>query len=158
MDFAGSYTFHVPQDMLWAALQDPVVLGAVVHACSGVEKIRENNYIGTLQFKAGGVQGIFKGTIKLFNVLAPNGYSVEINGTGIPGVVRGTGAMHLETHDQETLMHYEGKVQFGGRIASVGQRMLEPAVRTIIQESFEALDTYLLVELKHQRGGTKPLG
>jgi len=84
MDIAGSYTFHVPQGMVWAALQDPLVLGAVVHTCWGVEKVGENEYVGTLQFKAGSVQGVFKGTIKLLNIQALESYDVEVNGKGFP--------------------------------------------------------------------------
>jgi uncharacterized protein len=156
MDITGSYTFQVPQLIVWAALQDPLVLGAVVHTCWGVEKVAENEYIGTLQFKAGSIQGVFKGTIKLSNIQEPDSYNVEVTGKGIPGVVRVTGGMHLEANDNETTMHYAGKAQFGGRMASVGQRMLELAVKAMIQESFAALNKYLLLKLKHQRD-TKPL-
>jgi carbon monoxide dehydrogenase subunit G len=156
MDIAGIYTFQVPQKMVWAALQDPIVLGAVVRTCWGVEKVAENQYVGTLQFKAGTIQGIFKGTIKLSNLRAPDSYEIEVNGKGIPGVVRVTGGMRLETNGNNTIMHYSGKSQFGGRMASVGQRVLELAVRAMIQESLQALDQYLLVELKHQQDNQPP--
>ena len=151
MDIAGNYTFRVPQKLVWSALQDPIVLGAVVRTCWGVEKVADNQYIGTLQFKAGTIQGIFKGTIKLSNLREPDSYDIEVNGKGIPGVVRVTGGMRLETDGKQTVMQYSGKAQFGGRMASVGQRVLELAVRAMIHESFEALDQYLLVELKHQQ-------
>jgi len=65
--------------------------------------------------------------------------------------------MRLEATGNETIMHYRGNAQFGGRIASVAQRVVDQAVQAMIRESFDALDRYLLTESKY-KGNTKPLG
>jgi carbon monoxide dehydrogenase subunit G len=56
--------------------------------------------------------------------------------------------MSLEAQKDQTIMHYQGNIQFGGRIASVGSRMLDTAVRTMMEQSFEILNVYLMTKYK----------
>ena len=151
MHISGEYTFNAPQDIVWKALQDPLVLGAVVHTCWGVEKIAENQYTGILQFKIGSMQGTFKGKINLANVVPPTSYDIEVHGNGLLGVANVKGSLKVESVEEDkTLMHYQGEAQFGGRIASVGSRLLESAVHAMLDQSLLALNKYLQVEVKRR--------
>ena len=58
--------------------------------------------------------------------------------------------MQLEARDQQTYMDYSGQAQVGGRIASVGQRLMDSAARSIIRQSLEALNEYLKIEVAKQ--------
>jgi hypothetical protein len=44
-------------------------------------------------------------------------------------------------------MVYSGRAQVGGRIASVGQRLMDSAARSIIRQSLEALNEYLKIQM-----------
>ncbi len=58
--------------------------------------------------------------------------------------MNGTGNVFL--HDQgdgTTLMKYDGEVQIGGKLASVGQRLLDTASKSIIRQGLEALNLAL---------------
>lgn len=155
MHISGEYTFDAPQDIVWAALQDPLVLGAVVPTCWGVEKIAEHQYTGILQFKIGSMQGTFKGKINLLNVVAPTSYDIQVTGNGLLGVATVKGNLGIETVENGTKMHYQGEAQFGGRIASVGSRLLESAVHVMLDQSLVALNKYLKVEVtKRQKTST----
>ena len=152
MHISGDYTFEAPQDIVWEALQDPLVLGAVVHTCWGVEKIAEYQYTGILQFKIGSMQGTFKGKINLANVVAPTSYDIQVSGNGLLGVANVKGSLRIETvEENKTKMHYQGEAQFGGRIASVGSRLLESAVNAMLNQSLVALNKYLQVEVKKRQ-------
>jgi uncharacterized protein len=151
MEIAGDYTFDIPQDVVWEALQDPNVLGAVVPGGQGFTQVGENQYTGNLQIKVGPVQGTFEGKINLRDILPPQSYTIEVDGKGAPGFVKATGAMQLEARGAaQTFMTYSGQAQVGGRIASVGQRLMESAARSIIRQSLDALNEYLKVKVVSQ--------
>jgi hypothetical protein len=47
--------------------------------------------------------------------------------------------MRLEEDGDMTLLHYSGDAQVGGRLASVGQRLLDTSANAIIRQSLEGL-------------------
>ena len=151
MQISGEYTFDAPQEIVWQTLQNPLIYGAVVPTCLGVEKVADNLYTGVLQFKLGSMQGSFKGNVNLSNVNPPASYDIEIYGNGLLGIANVQGSLKVATVENKTLVHYEGEAQFGGRIASVGSRLLENAVNALLDESLDALDKYLQVELKKHK-------
>jgi uncharacterized protein len=150
MDIAGEYTFDAPQKMVWEALLDPNVLGAVMPGGKGFEQTGDNQYSGLLEVKVGPVQGTFQGQIKLSDIIPPQHYQIEVSGTGAPGHVKAIGSLHLQARDQQTFMEYSGQAQVGGRIASVGQRLMDSAARSIIRQSLEGLNEYLKIEAAKQ--------
>jgi hypothetical protein len=88
----------------------------------------------------GPVQGKFRGTVKLEDMVAPESYVMKVDGRGPAGFVNGAGNIRLEQTDDGAIMHYEGDAQVGGRIASVGQRLLDSSARSITKQSLQALD------------------
>lgn len=149
MDVAGEYTFDAPQAIVWEALRDPDVLGSVLPGGEGIEEIGENEYEGKLKIKVGPVQGKFKGNIKLENIVAPDSYDITVSGKGAPGFVKGSGSLQLSPADDadKTHMVYSGKAQVGGRIASVGQRLLDASSKSIIRQSLDALNAYVVAKV-----------
>lgn len=146
MDIAGDYTFDAPQKMVWDALQDPHVLGSIMPGGKRFEKVADNQFEGVLEVKVGPVQGTFQGEINLSDIVEPVSYQMQVDGKGAPGFVKATGKVHLETRDSHTFMEYSGQAHVGGRIASVGQRLMDSAARSIIRQSLEALNEYLKVQ------------
>ncbi len=153
MDVAGEYTFDGPQDIVWEALRDPDVLGTILPGGEGIDEIGENEYEGKLKIKVGPVQGKFKGNIKLENINAPNSYDITVNGKGAPGFVKGSGTLELSTAgENKTHMVYSGTAQVGGRIASVGQRLLDASSKSIIRQSLDALNAYVVAKISADSG------
>ncbi len=150
MDIRGDYLFDAPQKLVWDALLDPNALGSVMPGGKGFEQTSEFQYSGVLEVKVGPVQGTFQGKIHLSDIIAPEHYQIEVDGKGPAGFVKATGQFHLEARDQQTHMEYSGQAQVGGRIASVGQRLMESAARSIIRQSLEGLNEYLKIEAAKQ--------
>lgn len=150
MDLAGEYLFDAPQDLVWEAVQDPDVLGSVMPGGEGVKEIGENEYQTRLKIKVGPVQGKFKGKIKLENIVAPESYDIIVDGKGAPGFVKATGSLKLSPQGEKTLCTYSGKARVGGRIASVGQRLLDASSKAIVNQSLEALNEYLKVQVQRR--------
>jgi uncharacterized protein len=157
MDISGDYLFDAPQNMVWEALLDPNVLGSIMPGGQGIEEVGENAYKGMLQIKIGPVQGTFQGDIQLTDIKAPESYHINVDGKGAPGFVKATGQLQLEGRDNnQTFMTYSGQAQIGGRIASVGQRLIDSSARSIIRQSLEALNEYLKVKVAEQAASLVP--
>lgn len=150
MELTGEYTFDAPQDLVWQALQDPQVLASVMPGGEEFEEVGENEYAGLLNIKIGPVQGKFKGNITLSDIVPPESYRIEVDGKGPPGFVKANGGLKLSGQGDKTHMAYEGKAQVGGRIASVGQRLLDTSAKSIVRQSLEGLNEYLKVQAAAQ--------
>jgi len=136
---AGDYRFNAPASEVWKALLDPVVLAAVMPGCEKLELI-DDAYVGELNIKVGPVQGKFQGKVVLADVVEEQGYTMTVDGRGAPGFVKAKAAVKLTPEGPETLMVYDADAQVGGRIASVGQRLIDSSARAIIKESLEGLN------------------
>ncbi len=146
MEVSGEYVFDAPREMVWEALQDPEVLGKVMPGGQGFEEVGENEYAGMLDVKVGPVQGKFKGQIVLSDLVAPESYAMSVDGKGAPGFVKANGSMKLTEQGDQTHIAYEGTARIGGRIASVGQRLLDASAKSIIRQSLEGLNEYFKAE------------
>ena len=140
MDLAGTYTFDAPRDEVWQALMDPAVLVSIMPGCESLEEVGENEYQTTLKIKVGSVQGKFKGNIELLEINEPDSYRMKVDGQGPSGFMKGDGHVKLESQGDSTLMHYTGTAQVGGRIASVGQRLLDSSAKAITKQSLDGLN------------------
>jgi carbon monoxide dehydrogenase subunit G len=113
-----------------------------------VRQVSDNQYTGVLFFRVGTIAGTFQGNIELLNIQEPDSYDIKVQGSSPVGQVQINGGMNLEAKGDQTLMSYQGTFQFGGRIASVGSRVLEIAVRSVINQSFDTLSRYLILKYK----------
>ena len=139
MKLAGSYTFDAPRDVVWQAFLDPEVLAKALPGTEKLEKVGENDYKGAMKVKIGPVQGTFQGTVALSDLHPPESYNMLVNGRGPAGFMKGEGNIKLEDQGQTTLLHYEGDAQVGGRLASVGQRLIDSTSKVLTRQALENL-------------------
>jgi hypothetical protein len=59
----------------------------------------------------------------------------------------------LENEDGRTLLKYEGDMQVGGRLASVGQRLIDTASKSMIQQGLESLNNSLRARAEAEAEG-----
>lgn len=149
MELAGTYIFAAPRDVVWQALMDPEVLAKVMPGCEKLDQLAENQYKGVLNVRVGPVQGKFEGLVTISEVNEPESYTLQVDGRGAAGFMKGTGEIRLEAQGDSTLMHYGGEAHVGGRIASVGQRLLDSTAKTITRQSLEELHEQIKARLKN---------
>jgi len=140
MKVSGEYLFDGPQQLVWDTLLDPEVLASVLPGCEKLDLVGENEYEGALKIKVGPVQGQFMGKVKLEDIQAPDSYTMQVDGRGAPGFVKATGNLALAAEGAQTKVTYEGDAQVGGRLASVGQRLVESSAKAIIKQSLDGLN------------------
>ena len=140
MQIQGSHTFHAPRQAVWDALLDPTVLSMALPGGEQLEKMSDNEYKAAMNVKVGPVQGKFDGKVELSNIAEPDTYTMKVSGHGAPGFLTGEGNVTLVDVEGGTLMSYIGDAQVGGRIAGVGQRLIESTAKSIIKQGLAALD------------------
>ena len=144
MRVAGEYTIAAPRNEVWAALLDPEVLAGTLPGFQRLERVDDHTFTGTLTLGVGPVQGRFDGRLELSELVPPESYRLKMQGRGTPGFVEGDGTVWLEDAETGTLLNYELEVQVGGRIAGVGQRLLEMVSRTLTKQALERLEKAVL--------------
>ncbi len=146
----GSYTFDAPRDVVWEVLMDPNALAKALPGTQTLEEVGENHYRGAMVVRVGPVQGRFEGEVVLTDVRPPEGYHLEVTGKGPQGFLNGQGDLRLEEEDGKTVLHYTGEAQVGGRIAGVGQRLIESTARAIVRQALQALDRQVQARMQPQ--------
>ena len=140
MKLEGDYLFEAKVSEVWSALFDPVILAAVMPGCEKLELV-DGHYIGDIKVKVGPIQGNFTGKVDLKDKVEPESYTMIVDGRGAPGFVKATAHVKLAAEGDATRVHYDTDAQIGGKIASVGQRLIEASARAIVAQSLDGLHT-----------------
>lgn len=139
MKIQGSHTFDAPRERVWRALLDPEVLARTLPGCEKLERVGETDYRGVLNVQVGPVKGQFQGTLQLSELVPLEGYHMKLEGKGPTGFMTGQGDLRLAGEGGSTTLTYDIDTQVGGRVASVGQRLMESSARSITRQGLEGL-------------------
>jgi len=139
MKIQGTYTFDAPRERVWRALLDPAVLARTLPGCEKLERVGENDFQGVLNVHIGPVKGQFQGTLRLTDVQPLESYHMKLEGKGPSGFMNGEGELRLSDAGSSTTLAYDIESQVGGRVAAVGQRLLESSAKSITRQGLEGL-------------------
>ena len=143
MELAGSHTFNAPQQVVWKVLIDPDTLRRTLPGCQKFERQDDGSYQVTLSIGIASIKGTYNGTVHLLNERPPDSYSLKMAARGGVGFVDGQGDFVLtpdSDNAEKTLLKYTGHAQVGGKIAGVGQRLLNAGANLVIGQFFKALE------------------
>jgi carbon monoxide dehydrogenase subunit G len=83
------------------------------------------------------IGGLFAETVRIADQHPPESFRLIVEGDGKIGFVKGEGLLTLVDQGESTEVKFDGDVQVGGTIASVGQRLLDTTSKLIIKKFFE---------------------
>jgi carbon monoxide dehydrogenase subunit G len=156
MKLEGEYVFDGSREEVWAIVRDPEVLASALPGAQKLEQVGENEYAGELFVRIGPVSGVFAGKLVVSDEVPPESYTLNVEGRGAAGFGKGTGYVKLvEQDDGQTLMEYEGELQIGGRLASVGQRLIDTASRSMLSQGLESLNNALHARAEAEATGAE---
>lgn len=144
MKISGSHTVPATRERTYQLLQDPVVLAKCMPGTDELHKIAEDEYEMKMKMVIASIGGLFSGKVRLADQNPPDSFRLIVEGNGKIGFVKGDGLLNLSAAADSgvaanTQVTYEGEVQVGGTIASVGQRLLDTTSKMIIKKFFERL-------------------
>ncbi len=143
MKLEGEHLFAVARERLWEALLEPELLAGVLPGCEPLEPDGERRWKTAMAVAVGPVKGRYQGTLALSNLDPPNGYALKVDGSGPSGFLRGDGTIELIEAEAGTRLVYRIDAQVGGRIASVGQRLVESSARALAKQGLAGLEREL---------------
>ncbi|HEX3753628.1 MAG TPA: carbon monoxide dehydrogenase subunit G [Rhizomicrobium sp.] len=138
MDFTGRYRIPAPPETVWAGLIDPATLAAALPGCEALDKTGDTEFSGTVAVKVGPMKARFKGKITLSQMEPPHRLLLTGNGDGgVSGFASGSATVLLAPKDSGTELTYTAGATVGGKLAQIGQRLIDGAAKQIADQFFE---------------------
>ena len=138
MTMSGEQQLTAPREQVWAALNDPEVLKACIPGCESLEKLSDNEFAAVATNRIGPVKARFKGKVRLTDLDPPNSYRISGEGDGgIAGFAKGGATVTLTEKDGGTLLSYNVEAQIGGKLAQLGQRLINGAAKKMADDFFK---------------------
>jgi carbon monoxide dehydrogenase subunit G len=138
MTMNGEYQLAAPPQTVWEKLNDPETLKACIPGCEQLDKTSESEFQAVATTKIGPVKAKFKGKVTLSDLDPPNGYKISGQGDGgVAGFAKGGATVKLAPKDGGTLLSYTVEAQIGGKLAQLGQRLINGAAKKVADDFFE---------------------
>ncbi len=140
----GSVKVDAPRAEVWNQLFDTQFLMLVLNRIPGIhveklEQVSPDKYEGTMTMGVAMIKGKYDGTITVLEKRAPEYVKFHGEGKGGGDWTSGDMALTLADDDGQTLMTYEGTGSVSGKIASVGQRLIDTVGKHFVQHGTKAL-------------------
>jgi uncharacterized protein len=137
MTMSGEALLPAPRADVWAKLNDPEVLKACIPGCEELEKVSDTEFRATVKTKIGPVSARFKGRVNLTDMDPPAGYKIVGEGEGgVAGFAKGGATIRLAEAEGGTQLSYDVEAQIGGKLAQLGQRLVNGAAKKVADEFF----------------------
>lgn len=141
MQMQGSRVLAVTQQQAWDALLDPQVLQACIPGCERMEATGPNEYAAALALRIGPVAAKFNGKVALSDVKPPESCTISFDGQGgAAGFGRGSAKVRLAPSGTGCELAYDASAQVGGKIAQVGQRLIDGVAKSMTEDFFKRFD------------------
>lgn len=141
MEMQGSRQLAITQQQAWNALNDPAVLKTCIPGCDKVDATAENQYAIGMALKIGPVSAKFAGKITLSEIVAPASYTISFDGQGgVAGFGKGTAKVQLTPNAQGCELSYSVQASVGGKVAQLGQRLIDGAAKSMAEDFFKRFD------------------
>jgi hypothetical protein len=138
MDFTGRYTIPASPEAVWSALNDAEVLKACIPGCETLVKTSDTDFEGAARIKVGPVSATFRGKVSLADLDPPRRLILKGEGQGgVAGFAKGDAEVLLTPVDGGTELAYNAKANVGGKLAQIGQRLIDGAAKQIADDFFK---------------------
>lgn len=157
MDMQGKRQLGVTQQQAWDALNDPDVLKTSLKGCDKFEATEDGQYAVSMAVKVGPVSAKFNGKVTLSEIEAPQRYKLAFEGQGgVAGFGKGASQVSLsplpDDPDAGCELAYTVQAQVGGKIAQLGQRLVDGAAKSMADDFFKRFDA----EMQRRYGVSPP--
>jgi hypothetical protein len=136
----GEFTFRAPRNRVWVLLQDPDVLVKAMPGAQRLVATGDGTYEGTIRIGVGPVTAAqWTLQVALHDREEPARYLMKVDSKGPLGFTRGSASVELVDGGGSTTMRYRADLQIGGKVAGIGQRLLDQVAKLMTRQGLEAL-------------------
>lgn len=155
MQMQGQRQLAATAEQAWQALNDPAVLKACIPGCDRFEAQGDGVYALGVSIKIGPVSAKFSGKVTLAEVKPPVSYVLHFEAQGgVAGFGKGSSTVRLEPNADGVLLVYEVSSQVGGKLAQVGQRLIDAAAKSLAEDFFKRFEAALAERLGQNAPGS----
>jgi uncharacterized protein len=141
--------------VVWSALNDPEVLRHCIPGCESIEKTDATHFNASAILKIGPVKATFKANLALSDLDPPHRCTLKGEGQGgVAGFARGEAEVVLTPEADGTVLTYKAQAAIGGKLAQIGQRLIDGAAKQIADDFFKRFSTAIATGL--QTSGAQP--
>lgn len=138
MELSGERTIAASRADVWAALNDPEILQASIPGCTEMTGNALDGYAATVTQKIGPVKATFKGVVALTDIVEAQSYRISGEGKGgAAGYASGGADVTLSDVEGGTLLQYDVQAKVGGKIASLGGRLIGGVAKKLADKFFK---------------------
>ena len=138
MTMNGEVQLAATPETVWEKLNDPATLKTCIPGCEQLDKLSDTEMQAVATVKIGPVKAKFKGKVTLSDLDPPNGYKISGQGDGgVSGFAKGGATVKLTPNDGGTLLAYNVDAQIGGKLAQLGQRLVNGAAKKVADDFFQ---------------------
>ncbi len=145
MELSGVYEISGSERDIWDVLHSPDHLKNIVPGCTAIEKLDDGRLKAMVTMRIGPMKVNFEGSMEFEDIAPYTNFRISGQGEGGPaGFVKGTADIHLAAiGDGRTALTYTAYSDVGGKLASLGGRLLEAISRKNIDSFFQDLQQEL---------------
>ena len=137
MKLSGTRQLSAKPTAVWEKLNDTDVLRRCIPGCETLEKTGDSTLKAVTALKIGPMAVRFSGDVKLSDLDPPNGYRISGHGSGGPaGMASGGASVKLAPKDGGTLLSYDVDANVSGKIAQLGQRLIDATAAQMAERFF----------------------
>src|SRR5215469_18507805 len=137
MELEGRYQIPAAPELVWAGLNDPEILKACIPGCEEISKTSATDFLATATLKIGPVKARFKGKVALSELDPPKRCLLSGEGQGgMAGFAKGNAEVLLLSDGNGTILSYAAHANVGGKLAQIGQRLIDGAAKQIADDFF----------------------
>nr|WP_299594898.1 molybdopterin cofactor-binding domain-containing protein [Sphingomonas bacterium] len=135
----GKAVVEASRQAIWDMLLDPQALMSIIPGAHGVEKVSDTEFKADVTLGIGPVKGRYSAAISLSDLNEPESVTLTGGTEGALGSGHGSGRVTLTQDGGKTTIAYTYEAAVGGKVASIGGRLLDGAARVVIGQFFDAL-------------------
>ena len=137
MTMIGEIQLAASREVVWTKLNDPAVLKVCIPGCEELERVDGEGFRAVAKMKVGPVSARFRGRVTLIDLDPPKSYTIVGEGEGgVAGFAKGGAKVSLLERDDGTLLTYHVEAQIGGKLAQLGQRLVNGSAKKLADEFF----------------------
>lgn len=144
MKFTGNFLFNADPQTVWDILMDT---RAIAQALPGVEELipvegEPDTWRADAKIGIASLSGTYSGRIRMSEQQPPHQYRLTVSGEGQQSIINGSTLIILKFDEaqRKTILHWDAHASISGKLASIGQRVINPAVKMMSNQFFKALD------------------
>jgi carbon monoxide dehydrogenase subunit G len=130
---------HIPASVedTWNALNNPEILKICIPGCKHIEQNSPHEFTAIVEAKVGPIAVTFRGNVVLQDLDPPYSYVLVGQGQGgAAGFAKLTARVSLARDGEQTLLKYDADTDIGGKLASIGGRLIQSIAKKNVDDFF----------------------